>query len=116
MMTTARKLRFIGRVTASVRELRGAIPPDPVSNLSPRARACLEEIKSTRTPIEIYEMMISDESPFPELPGSGVAIKPSDDSEAVLSVMQDAYRTEIEAGARLLEMRQMITRLQEAVI
>lgn len=114
-MTLARKIRSVERVIASVKELRNSLPPDHAQFLSPKVRACLEEVKSTRTPAQIYELMISDESPFPAPLGSGVAIKPSDDSESVLSVMYDAYRAELENLAKLSEMRAIFGKLRGAV-
>lgn len=76
----------------------------------PKARACLDEIKVTRAPAQIYELMISDESPFPESPGSGVTV--DDDPEITLTNAFEAYRAELESGAKVIQMRQVFKRLQ----
>lgn len=114
-MTLARKIHSVERLIASVKELHNSIPLGPAHSFTPKVRACLDEIKLTRTPAQIYQLMISDENPFPESAGSGVEIKPSDDPEAVLSAMYDAYRAELENLSRLIELRAVLEKLQQGI-
>ena len=115
MIAWARKTRSVDRVVASLKELQASVPPDPVSNLSLRARAAFLEWRNRASPADQYAALTSDESPWPEMPGSRVEIKDSDDPETLLTKMQDAYRAELESGAKLLEMLQVFKKLQGAV-
>lgn len=55
---------------------------------------------------------MSDEYPLPHLLRKPVKIKPSDNAE---HAMQVAYTKEFEASQKILEMRRMLAKLQEAV-
>lgn len=114
-MSFNRRIRFLDRVTASVQELRESLPPDPVHSLGPKARGVCEDYIRTASPERKYHDLMNDCYPLPRSSGSGVEIKPGDDPETLLTKMQDAYRTEIQTGARLLEMRQVFQKLQGVI-
>lgn len=110
-MTLARKIRFVSELTQRVQEI---IPEnaDRLAGLSPKARAICEVYIGTASPERKYSDLMNGEYPLPGLPREPLKTNSKND---LLTVMQDAYRVEIESGRNQTEIRQLFERLREGV-
>ncbi|SEI03432.1 hypothetical protein SAMN04488075_2332 [Paracoccus alkenifer] len=85
---------------------------DRLAGLSPKVRALCENYIRTASPERKYHDLVNDCYPLPGLPREPLKIDSKND---LLTVMQDAYRVEIESGRKQMELRQLFERLREGV-